>query len=76
MKWIYEIPATVVTLRYENMITNKTFKCIDLPHSKIFNSFLLKAFADHNSIVAQSIGFVIHKLKYCGRRKYWFPAIL
>ena len=27
--------------------------------------------------MAQIIGLVIHKLKYCGRRrKYWFPAIL
>ena len=27
--------------------------------------------------MAQIIGFVIHKLKYCGRRrKYWFQAIL
>ena len=50
---------------------------MDLPYSKIFNSFVLKAFADHNSNVAQIIGFCIHKLKYCGmRRKYWFPAIL
>ena len=26
--------------------------------------------------MAQIIGFVIHKLKHCGRRKFWFPAIL
>ena len=59
------------------MITNNPFKCIDLPYSEIFNSFVLKAFANHNSNAAQIIGFGIHKLKYCGmRRKYWFPAIL
>ena len=26
--------------------------------------------------MAQIIGIVIHKLKHCGRRKFWFPAIL
>ena len=59
------------------MITNNPFKCIYLQYSEILNSFVLKAFADHNSIAAQIIGFGIHMLKYCGmRRKYWFPAIL
>ena len=59
------------------MIANNSFKCIDLPYSEIFNSFVLKAFADHNSNAVQKIGFGIHKLKYCGmRRTYWFPAIL
>ena len=58
------------------MITNNPFKCIDLPYSEILNSFLSKAFADHNSNAAQIIGFGIHKLKYFGmRRKYWFLAI-
>ena len=61
---------------YEQMITNNTFKWIDLPYSEILNSFVLKAFADHNWSAAQIIGFGIHKLKYCGRRKYWFLAIL
>ena len=47
-----------------------------LPYSEILNSFVLKVFADHNSNADQIIGFGIHKLKYCGRRrKYWFPAI-
>ena len=61
------------------MITNNPFECIDLPYSEIhvLNSFVLKAFADHNSNAAQIIGFGIFKLKYCGmRRKYWFPAIV
>ena len=35
------------------MITNSPFKCIDLPYSEILNSFMLKAFADHNSNAAQ-----------------------
>ena len=62
---------------YEQMITKNPFKCIDLPYREILNSFVLKAFADHNSNAAQIIGFGIHKLKYCGsRRKYWFSAIL
>ena len=56
------------------MITNNPFKCIDLPYSEIFNSFVSKAFDDHNSNAAQIINFGIHMLKYCGmRRKYWFP---
>ena len=50
------------------MITNNPFKCIDLPYSEILNSFMLKAFADNNSIAAQIIGFGIYKLKYCGMR--------
>ena len=59
------------------MITNNPFKCIDLPYSEILNSFVLKAFADHNSNAAKIIGFGIHKLKYRWMRgKYWFPAIL
>ena len=58
------------------MITNNPFKCIDLPYSEILNSFVLKAFADHNSNAAQIIVFGFHKLKYCGMRKNWFPAIL
>ena len=64
--------------RYEQMITNNPSKCIDIPYSEMLNSFVLKAFADHNSNAAQIIGLGIHKLKYCGRRrrKYWFPAIL
>ena len=62
---------------YEQIITINPFKCLDLPYSELFNSFMLKAFAYHNSNAAQIIGFGIHKLKYCGRRrKYWFPAIL
>ena len=62
---------------YEQMITNNPFKCIGLPHGKILNSLMLKAFAHHNSNEAQIIGFGIHMLKYSGRRrKYWFPAIL
>ena len=61
---------------YEQMITNNPFKCIDLPYSEILNSFVLKAFANHYSNIAQIIGFGIHKLKYCGRRrKYWFPVL-
>ena len=59
------------------MITSNHFKCIDLSFSEITNSFMLKAFADHNSNATQIIGLGIHKLKNCGvRRKYWFPAIL
>ena len=46
------------------MITNNSFKCIDLPYSEILNSFVLEAFADHNSNAAQIIGVGIHKLKY------------
>ena len=33
---------------YEQMITNNPLKCIDLPYSGILNSFVLKAFANHN----------------------------
>ena len=59
------------------MISNNPFKCLDVPYGEILNSFMLKAFADHNSNAAQIIGFDIHKLKYCGMmRKYWFPPIL
>ena len=59
------------------MITNNPFKCIDLPYNEILNAFVLKAFGNHDSNEAQTIGFGIHKLKYFGRRrKYWFPAIL
>ena len=50
------------------MIPNNPFKCINLPYSEILNSFVLKAFADHNSNAAQITGFGIHKLKYCGMR--------
>ena len=70
MKWIHKIPTSSLNY-YEQMITNNHFKRIDLPHSEILNSFVLKAFADHNSSAAQIIGIGIHKLKYCGmRRKY------
>ena len=56
------------------MITNNPFHEIDLPYKKILNLFVLKVFEDQNSNAAQIIGCVIHKLKYCGkRRKYWFP---
>ena len=48
------------------MITNNPFKCIDLPYSEILNSFVLKAFADHNSNAAQIIGFGFHKLNIVG----------
>ena len=51
------------------MITNNPFKCIDLPYSEILNSFVLKAFADHNSNAAQIIGFGIQRLKYFGIRR-------
>ena len=37
----------------------------------------VESICHHHSKAAQIIGFGIHKLKYCGRRrKYWFPAIL
>ena len=48
------------------MITNNLFKCTDLPYSEILNSFVLKAFADHNSNAAQIIGFGFHKLNIVG----------
>ena len=36
MKWIYEILTSSLKLIYNaQMITNKTFKCIDLPYSII-----------------------------------------
>ena len=44
------------------MITNNPFKCLDLPYSETVNSFVLKAFADHNSNAAQITGFGFHKL--------------
>ena len=69
--------------QYEQTITNNPFKYTDLCYSEILNSFVLTVFAahnsnaDHNSNAAQIIGFGIHKLKYCGRRrKYWFPTIV
>ena len=51
------------------MITNNTFKCIDIPYSEILNSFVSKAFEDHNSNTAQIIDFGIYMLKYCGMRR-------
>ena len=40
---------------YEKMITNNPFKCKDQPYSEILNSFVLEAFADHNSNAAEII---------------------
>ena len=53
----------VALINYEQMITNNPFKSIDLPYSEMLNSFVLKAFADHNSNAAQIIGLDILKLK-------------
>ena len=56
MKWIHEIPTSSLNY-YEQMITNNTFKCIDLPYSEILNSFVLKVFALHELIIIENNWF-------------------